>query len=135
MAVLDTVRAIAPVQTASLTDEQIEVFIELAQDRMHPTVWGTRLYPQGLAYLTAHLLTISQRGAAGGGTGAAGPVKQEMAGRVMVSYSDTASAGGGTHELAQTPFGNEFLALRRKLPGVRPFTTGFTEGEVDGRGL
>ena len=66
MAVLDTVKAIAPIQTADLTNDEISVFIALAQDRMSPAVWGSRLYPQGVAYLTAHLLTITSRGSAGG---------------------------------------------------------------------
>lgn len=132
MAVLDTVKAIAPTATASLTDDQIEVFIALAQDRMSPAVWGSRLYSQGVAYLAAHLLTITNRGSAGGGSGAAGPVKQEMAGRVMVSYATT-TAAAAAEGLDSTPYGQEFLALRRKLPGVRPFTTGFEVGEMPSR--
>jgi hypothetical protein len=131
MAILDTVKAIAPIQTSGLSDAEITAFIELAQDRLSLLVWGTRLYPQGVAYLTAHLLTVTFRGSAGGGSGAAGPVRQEMAGRVMVSYaasSDAASTG-----LRSTPYGEEFLNLRKKLPGIRPFTTGFESGEMSGR--
>lgn len=134
MAVIDTVKAIAPSQTSGMTDEEIEVFIALAADRMSPEVWGSRLYPQGLAYLTAHLLTMAARGAAGGGAGAAGPVKQEMAGRVMVSYATSASAGAGANDLDSTPYGQEFKALQRKLPGIRPFSTGFTSSDMSSRG-
>lgn len=132
MAILDTVRAIAPAQTADLTDDEVEVFIALAADRLSAEVWGARLYPQGVAYLAAHLLTITARGAAGGGSGAAGPVRQEMAGRVMVSYSDSAASSGAGSDLGATPYGQEFLALRRKLAGVRPFTTGFGTGDLSG---
>lgn len=133
MAVLDTVKAIAPALTASMTDAEITVFIELAQDTMSPEVWGTRLYPIGLAYLTAHLLALTSRGNAGGGSGASGPVTMEQAGRVLVQYAQTSSGGAGGG-LDQTPYGMYFMQLRKKLPGVRPFTTGFKVGNMSGRG-
>lgn len=129
MAVLDTVKAIAPTQTASMTDDEINVFIELAVGRLGPCQWGN-LYSQGVAYLAAHLLTITARGGAGGGTGASGPVQQEMAGRVMVSYANAASSSGSGSDLGSTPYGQEFLALRRKLAALRPFSTGFTAADM-----
>lgn len=129
MAVLDTVKAIAPTQTTGMTDSAINVFIELAVERLGPCQWGD-LYSQGVAYLAAHLLTITARGGSGGGTGAAGPVQQEMAGRVMVSYANAAASGGSGSDLNSTPYGQEFLALRRKLASLRPFNTGFSAADM-----
>lgn len=128
MPVIDTVKFIAPTQTASLTDDQINTAIELAAARISACIWGD-LYSQGVAYLAAHLLALRERASSGGG-GAVGPVTQEMAGRVQISYA--VPQGWDGDGLRSTPFGQDFLDLRRKLPGTRMFNTGFDDICPDG---
>lgn len=132
MAVIDTVKFIAPTLTATRTDDEINTAIELAAGRMSVCIWGN-LYSQGLAYLAAHILAIVARSSAGGGGGAVGPVTQEMAGRVQISYA--VPQGWDSDALKATPFGNEFLGLRKKLAGTRMFNTGFDDlcpPDIDG---
>lgn len=131
MAVLDTVKFIAPGLTATMTDDEINTAISLASERMSVCVWGNK-YSQGLAYLAAHIIAIVARGQAGAG-GAVGPVTQEMAGRVQISYA--VPQGWDENPLKSTPFGNEFLNLRSKLARTRMFNTGFDNlcpEEIDG---
>ena len=91
--------------------------------RVSACIWG-KYYSQGVALLTAHLLALRARGAAGG-SGAVGPVTQELAGRVQISYA--VPQGWDGNGLKSTPFGQDFLDLRRKLAGTRMFNTGFDQ--------
>lgn len=123
MPVIDTVKFLAPGVTSGLTDAEINIAIDLATTRLSACIWG-KLYTQGVALLTAHILAIRNRGMAGNG-GAVGPVTQEMAGRVQISYA--VPQGWDGDGLKSTPFGQDFLDLRRKLAGTRMFNTGFDE--------
>lgn len=110
MATLDTLRAIAP-EFAGEADETLNTFIGFAASRMSANEWGT-LFSQGAAYLAAHLLTLSRRGAGAG----AGAVTRRKAGEVEVSYGAVVGVLDRDATYATTPYGIEWLNLSRTLP-------------------
>lgn len=99
---------------ASLSDETIQSWIELTQPLISKRVFG-KLYDQALALLTAHRLKMAGYGENDSGTiGDKLGVSSYTEGGVSVSYS----SNQGTNlladaELALTPYGLEFLTLRR----------------------
>lgn len=119
MAVLDNMKLLAPTLTSAFTDGELNTFIGLAQNRIDACRWGN-LYSDGIMYLALHIIQRANSGDSGGG--AVGPVTQEMAGRVQISYA--VPNDWSKNSLGSTPWGREFLDLRRKLGGTA-FNTGF----------
>lgn len=119
MAVRDTFNAIAP---ALATDVNADAFLGFAVDQLNPVVFG-RQYELAVAYLAAHMLTIARRSEEGGPAGGgSGPVTSERAGEVSRQYGQMSVTGKG--DLAYyntTPFGMEFLRIRRLRVGTRMF--------------
>jgi hypothetical protein len=118
MDVLTILQAIAP---DLATDARIDTFIALAQDRLSASAWGS-LYPQGVAYLAAHMLTKANESAGGGASGlSGGPVINRSAGDLSVGYgAPVGSYGSGDGSLAETSYGREFIALRAILAAGAP---------------
>lgn len=108
---LDILKAIAP-EFASKATADLNLFLELAAARLSATVWG-RYYQQGVAYLAAHMLELSTR------EGAAGPIQSEQAGQVSRSYGPFQHPS----HYGATGYGDEFLNIRRQVPGINPLTT------------
>jgi hypothetical protein len=111
------VSTVALVQTIApeLTDtSQIEAFLALAAARMSAPVWGA-VYGQGVAYLTAHLITLTSQGAGG----ATGPVSSRRALQLAESYA-VAATGGADDGLRRTSYGVTFLTLRNSLAATAP---------------
>lgn len=93
---------------ASVSDARIQLFIDQASLSVNASVWGNKA-DFGIQYLTAHLITVANRG----GSGAAGPITSEKVGDLQRSYANNVSASA--HELGSTGYGMEFLRLRRSL--------------------
>lgn len=102
---ISDVLLIAP-ELSNLSEPLIEFFIELAKDHVNETKWGAR-YKRAVCLLTAHLLTLKNRGAGG-----AGAITSESVGELSVSYgavSDKADV------LLTTTYGSMFYSLRKTL--------------------
>lgn len=133
MAVRDTFDAIAP---ALATDPLADTFLEFAVDQMNPVVWG-KVYELGVAYLAAHMLTIARRTeAAGPSGGGSGPITSKRAGQVAIQYGQMSSSANSDLTYYQnTPYGIEFLRLRKSRAGTHMFSTSpgfFTRLRGDG---
>lgn len=112
MAGLDLLKQIAP-ELEGEDDERLETFVEMASMRISAKVFG-KVYPQAVAYLAAHLVTVSNRGR-DQGVAAAGQVQQMRTGGQSISFGSSGAASGGStgdEALASTPYGQEFLTLR-----------------------
>ena len=128
MSVLSRLRLIAPDLTLPYTDIQLNEYIEIAVEQLDPCIWGA-LYTQGLANLTAHLLsTYTVRATAAVGSGAPGPVTMETAGRVTLQYASPKD--WENNALVLSPWGQELMRLGKKLAGRHMFTTGFRDDDM-----
>lgn len=112
MASRDTVRLVAP-ELTSESDSTIDAFLTMAARRCSSAEYGD-LYADACVYLAAHLLTLRSRGAAG--RAGAGPVTSEETGDLGVTYGAVVGVLSTDAQLATTPYGVEYLNLRRLLP-------------------
>ncbi len=88
---------------------RVEKMIAIACESVDATVWGTKAV-HATALLTAHMLTVFDREAKGGGSG---EVKRKKLGDTEIEYAVNMSED--MHELATTGYGKEFLRCRRQL--------------------
>ncbi len=118
--------AIAP-EMAGLSDEVKAVWLSLATPFVPPAIWldCTAL---ALAYMAAHLYTLSQRGVGSGatggasGTGAVGAVSAVAAGKWSIGFGGPSTTINDRDAwLAQTHHGLAFVGLRGTLAAGRPF--------------
>jgi hypothetical protein len=100
------VQSIAP-EFKNKTSEEIQVFIDIAKTMIDQSVWGDK-YDYGVAYLAAHLMTVSARG------GTSGSVVKEQVGEITVQYSQPMSDGVKSLYLS-TSYGSIYLSLRNSL--------------------
>lgn len=105
---------IAP-ETASVDAAQRSRVIALAQKHISNAVFGD-LTELAVAYLAAHMLTMSKRGGAGGA------VTSESEGALSRSYAVPTS----TASLNATSYGQDYLSIRRAV--VLPVITGYGNG-------
>lgn len=123
---LDILRTIAP-EFKAVSDEQVQKFLELCVPLVSKSRFG-KLYDQSLALLAAHRMKLSGLGvsviggSSGEGGAAAGFQLASVAeASVNVSFN-TANINTGTDSwYALTPYGLEFLNLRRLL--IMPITS------------
>lgn len=108
----EILKAVAP-ELEDKSDDTLDTYIELAAQRLSAAMWGD-YFQQGVAYLAAHLATLADREG-----GAAGPVQSEQAGQVSRSYG----VPQNVQNYRSTAYGEEFLALRRQVPGISPLST------------
>lgn len=102
--VMGTVRAIAP-ELKDRPANEFEIFQSLAEVWLDESVWGDK-FTVGLAYLTAHLMTLSiSRGGE-----IAGPLTSETVGATSASYG---TSGLTEEEMGSTGYGQMFVSLRR----------------------
>ena len=115
MTTLATFRIQCP-ELSSVDDATVNHYLALTAARLEPSVWGVH-YQQGLILLAAHLLTLRARtaSAAAGATGA-GPVSQIKTGELTVVWGAVAGVVGTDAQYATTPYGVEYLNLRRAIP-------------------
>lgn len=93
---------------ASLSDGFIQLYIDQAVLSINTAVWLGKS-ELGVAYLTAHLLTLINRG----GNGQAGPLTQESVGDLSRSYGQVTIPNANEYSL--TVYGVEYLRLRKSL--------------------
>jgi hypothetical protein len=122
MGALDTLKLIAAGLVTGYTDDQLNAFIAMAVPQLDPCIWGS-LYTLGLANLTAHMINAFSVRAAAAGSGAAGPVTMEIAGRVTIQYAQPRD--WQKDSLAMSPWGLEYKRLAGLLAGRHLFNTGF----------
>jgi len=99
----DTVIEVAP-ELSSQTEARILAFINYASPYINRTIWGTKA-DFAHALFTAHLLTMSLKGGAGG------EITSEKVGDLAISYG----AGSSGNDLGKTSYGSIFLSLRKTL--------------------
>ena len=97
---------------ANEVDERIDIFLSDAETFVVDTVWG-KLYDQGIAYLTAHLLSLSSKTASGDESPSA-EVASESVDGVSVSYATSQTVGSDSY-YASTQYGKTYLALRSQI--------------------
>lgn len=101
----------------SVDDSRIQVFIDDAELELDEGVWGT-WYEKGLAYLTAHFLTIANQTAAGASGSTGGPVASRSVGDVSISFARGASTGATEDYFNSTSYGQEYFRMVN-IVGVR----------------
>ena len=115
MSVLDLMPAIAPELEG---DEHLETFVELAAGRLSAKVFGAR-YPEAVAYLAAHLLTMSKR-VSENGVASGGAVASVSTGGLSLSFGQSNGQSSAADEsLKSTHYGQEFLAIRATRAAVK----------------
>lgn len=106
------VKLIAP-ELAGQTNPRIQFFIDLAVTNVNANVWVEKT-DQAVTLLTAHFMTLSNRGGSGGA------ITSERVGDLATSYS---APSGDMSELGQTAYGQMFVTLMKTLP-ISPRVTG-----------
>ena len=99
---LEIFRTIAK-EFGSRDNSEVGIFLELAGSFVSEKVFAEK-YQTGLAYMTAHLMTLSDR------RGSAGSVTSERVGNVGVSYAPSSDSDDS---LTATSYGVVFKSLRR----------------------
>ena len=95
----------------SVDDARVEIFLDDAALEISESIWGT-LYSRGVYALTAHLLTLNDKSAAGGGSSTVGPVTSRAVGDVSVSFGLAAVKSKSDEYLGSTLYGSEYLRLK-----------------------
>lgn len=100
----------------AIDDDRIQLFLDDAADGMSAIIWGER-FDTGQAYLAAHFLVNGENSAAGGGTGASGPVASRSVDGTSVSYAQVSSTDGSRNEgfYKSTIYGQRYLAILNTL--------------------
>lgn len=115
--IVDRLEFHAP-QHASKSQSVKETAVEVAiEQKINQTLWAKcNKLKEGAALLAAHILVLrdktQQLGAAAQG---AGPVESITEGELTVRWATSADADTDMN-LAQTPFGTQFLELKESLP-------------------
>lgn len=108
MTIDSTLLIIAPEHSA-VSESDRAAAIALAEKRVGSAFGDLR--EQAIAYLTAHILTVSQR------AGSGGSVRMKKEGDLQIMYADPASKNAA---LGQTAYGMEFEQIRKmKIMGAR----------------
>lgn len=120
---LTLLRTLGP-ELVGVDDATCNTLLGFAAQRLDASIWG-ELYQQGCVYMALHLLTLRARTAsvAAGGAGT-GPVVRVKAGDLEVGYGAAVGVLSPDAVLATTPYGIEFLALRRSLASTGAFVAG-----------
>jgi hypothetical protein len=112
------IRDAAP-EFSSLTDPQIQRYIDMADEEINPDAWGSRA-KRAEILLTCHkMVVLGARDQAGQGAGgaASGPVQSVKVGEVSVSYGATSSLAVQLHgldaSLASNRYGVEYARLQK----------------------
>ena len=101
---------------ASLDDARIQMFIDEAK-RFVDESWSEEDYAVALRFLTAHTMTMEGvLNSGGSGPVGSGPLISESLGDASYSYAARAGQSGlsgSDADLASTPYGQRYLAIRR----------------------
>jgi hypothetical protein len=117
-------RTIAP-EFKDKTDDDLRIWIELAEPYLSEGKYG-KLYPQAIAYLTAHKMSLNVPASAGTqGEKIDTSVKNTMnvasftEGSTSISFNNSAVSGGAASgdadaEYLLTAYGLQFLAIKKR---------------------
>lgn len=97
----------------SESDTRIQMFIDDSVVILNPAYWGEK-YDLGLYYLTAHILTLANKTAAGSNT-LSGPVSGRSVDGSSVSYATFTPGDESDQYYMSTAYGQRYLALRKTL--------------------
>ena len=97
---------------AGMTDAELDVFAAEAEIEISKKKWLTR-YDRGVAYITAHLITMSKKSAKSGGDSETGPLKKKKVGNLEREFGVNNENKDGSYSL--TTYGMEFLRLRKQV--------------------
>lgn len=99
-------------------DPRVELFIGDAEIQVDEVRWD-KFYNQGVAYLAAHLLSISlsQDDGEGEGASSAGPIYSETVGPLNEKRAvKPVDLNSGDAQLSSTSYGLRYLELRGLIP-------------------
>lgn len=96
---------------ASVEDTRVQLFIDDAELEMSESAWGN-IYDKGLAYLTAHLLTISDL-TASGNSGSLNALASRAVDGVSESFATPTM--DDNNNIASTSYGQEYARLLRLI--------------------
>jgi len=97
-----------------IDDVRVQIFIDDAALEMSESAWNI-LYNKGLAYLTAHLLTIANKSEANGGSGGTNnPVASHSVEGVSESFA-VPTLDDATNNITSTSYGQEYARLLRLI--------------------
>lgn len=117
-------RTIAP-EFKDKTDDDLRIWIELAEPYLSESKYG-KLYPQAIAYLTAHKMSLNAPAQAGSADEKIDiSVKNTMnvasftEGSTSISFNNSAVSGGTASgdadaEYLLTAYGLQFLAIKKR---------------------
>lgn len=116
------VRNVAP-EFKDKTDDDLKFWIELAEPYISENQYG-KLYPQAMAYLTAHKISLnapaeSKEGEVSVSVKSTMNVASYTEGSTSISFNNSAVSSGGTTsgvdtEYLLTAYGLQFLAIRKR---------------------
>lgn len=117
------IRNVAP-EFKDMNEDDLKFWIELSEPYVSESQYG-RLYPQALAYLTAHKMALnapaeSQEGEVNVSVKSTMNVASYTEGSTSISFNNSAvsSGGGGTSgteaEYLLTAYGLQFLSIRKR---------------------
>lgn len=95
---------------ASLDDDIIQSYIDIALNYVSLSYWGEERFNYIHALMTAHLMKSGDAAGSGGSSG--GPVSSERLGDISTSYAVTASA---SDSLSSTRYGSLIRQLSKAI--------------------
>lgn len=120
MEAFDIIRA-AMQEFSDIPDEQVRIYISLAEPMISKNKFG-KLYPQALAYLSAHQMKVNGLGQSTVGGISIGDMSGYSAisiseGETSVSFASSQSSGSGSSadsEYSLTAYGRQFQQLQNR---------------------
>lgn len=109
MAVLDVLKAIAP-EFENEDPARLDTFIGLAECQVSQDVFDCD-YELAVAYLSAHMLALSNRNS-NGSNGLAGNITGKKEGDLSINYALPSALNTADGTLTTTSYGIEFIRLR-----------------------
>lgn len=109
----DLLDFVAP-EFEDLADAVKDQAISFAGQRISAEAFG-RLYQQAIAYLAAHILASARGDAAEAGVG--GTVTMVRTGDLQIQGESLSGFEGADASLGSTPYGQQYLELKNKIPG------------------
>lgn len=120
MTPLQYLRAFAP-ELASVSDGDAGTMITAVTATLTGSAWGDAVFPQAVAYLAAHLLTLQARAAAMAvGLAGAGPLTSAGTGGLSLGFGGGGFTGSEDVVLSTTAHGQQFIRLRNSRAAVAP---------------
>ena len=99
---------------SAVSDATVQIYLDDAGLELDEGRWGS-LYDRGIYALAAHFISLAQRAALGGstGAGASGPLASKSIGDVSLSYAWTSGAGQTRNQdyYLATIYGQDYLRL------------------------